>query len=208
MTEIEIKKLLVHYAISNYSDCVLGAEVPFQFGERRADLAVLTCNLFMGFEIKSKNDKTDRLAYQNKSYKGFFDYCILVCEKQNLKEIRRAIPDTFGIFLASENGLVKIRKPKMIKRHNKLLLTSTLSVSKLKKIPGTKHLRSKYEMCKYISEIKTMQELRALAKEDFLEKYGPASRLIKKEIISLINSDDILTITKKSPTKLIRRTCS
>ncbi|MBF4385732.1 protein cII, partial [Vibrio anguillarum] len=44
MTELEIKKLLVRHFLEKYENFVVGSEFSFQFGERRADLALLNAD--------------------------------------------------------------------------------------------------------------------------------------------------------------------
>ncbi|WP_305838981.1 hypothetical protein [Photobacterium leiognathi] len=52
MTELEIKKLIVRYFLEKYENFVVGSEFSFQFGERRADLALLDDGYLTAFEIK------------------------------------------------------------------------------------------------------------------------------------------------------------
>ncbi|MDX1719297.1 MAG: sce7726 family protein [Salegentibacter mishustinae] len=208
MKEIEIKVLLVKYFLENYNDCTLGAEVPFQFGERRADMVIYESNLLSAFEIKGSKDTTSRLDYQIESYKKFFDCCYIVCERSNLSEIRKSTPRDVGILIAEDGELKKIRKSKQFKKHDKLILSSTISTLKLKKITGKNKLRSKSELCEHLKKTKTLDEIRKLSRDDFEERYGVVSRLLKQETTLNINSDDIHTITKRPPSSLIKRSIS
>ncbi|WP_394125393.1 MmcB family DNA repair protein [Vibrio hepatarius] len=205
MTELDIKMLLVKHFLKSSDDIVLGAEVSFSFGERRADLAVLDSGLLTAYEIKSARDNVTRLDYQIESYKKFFDYCYVVCESQNLSEVRAALPREIGILVVDGSSIRQVRISKRFKRHDKFVLASVQSVSKLKKLAHGANLRSKNALCEYVSKNTTMDKLRELSREDFVEKYGVVSRLLKQETTQHLNSDDIYTITKRAPTKLRRR---
>ena len=50
-----------------------------------------------------------------------------------------------------------------------------------------------------------LELLRKMSRDDFKEKYGVVSRLMKQETTLHITSDDIYTITKKAPSLLKKR---
>ncbi|NOI92043.1 sce7726 family protein [Vibrio splendidus] len=205
MTELEIKKLLVRYFLEKYENFVVGSEFSFQFGERRADLALLHANCLTAFEIKGARDTVARLSYQIESYKKFFDFCFVVCELSNLSEVRATIPRSVGILLAESGGITHIRHSKQFKRHDKKVLSSALSVQKLSALSKGSNLRSKHELCEHVSKNNTLESLRQLSRNDFDERYGVVSRLLKQETTLHLTSDDIYTITKKAPSLLKRR---
>nr|WP_321269289.1 MmcB family DNA repair protein [uncultured Tolumonas sp.] len=205
MTELEIKLLLVRYFLEKYENFVVGSEFSFQFGERRADLALFNCGHLIAFEIKGSRDKVSRLGYQIESYKSFFDFCFVVCEKSNLSNVREVIPKEVGILLADSNGIKHIRQSKCFKRHDKLILTSVLSVQKLNALAKGMYFRSKYELCEFVAKNNNLELLRKMSRDDFKEKYGVVSRLMKQETTLHITSDDIYTITKKAPSLLKKR---
>lgn len=91
MKEIEIKKLLVKHVLSLYKDVTVGAEVPFNYGSRRADVISIHNGMATAYEIKGAGDTIERLSYQIKSYKDYFDFCFIVCEKSNLQQIRKVV---------------------------------------------------------------------------------------------------------------------
>lgn len=205
MTELEIKILLVKYFLEKYDNFVVSSEFPFQFGERRADLALLYSGYLTAFEIKGARDKVSRLGYQVESYKKFFDFCYVVCESSNLARVREVTPRGIGILIADVDGIKHVRYSKIFKRHDKMMLTSVLSVQKLNTLTKGKHLRSKHELCEYISNNNSLDLIREMSRNDFKEKYGVASRLMKQETTLHLNSDDIYTITKKAPSLLKKR---
>ncbi|MDN3628646.1 MULTISPECIES: sce7726 family protein [Vibrio] len=205
MTELEIKKLLVRYFLEKYENFVAGSEFSFQFGERRADLALLNAGYLTAFEIKGARDTVSRLSYQIESYKKFFDFCFVVCEPSNLAEVRATISRDVGILLAVSDGITHIRQSKHFKRHDKMVLSSALSVQKLSTLSKGSNLRSKHELCEYVSKNNSLKSLRLLSRNEFNERYGVVSRLLKQETTLHLTSDDIYTITKKAPSLLKRR---
>ncbi|MDT8880104.1 sce7726 family protein [Halomonas saccharevitans] len=206
MTELEIKIILVKHIMEEHQEYTLGAEVPFQFGERRADIALLESGYLSAFEIKGSSDNVKRLGYQTESYKKFFDYCFIVCEKENLNEVRKSIPREFGIMLAENKKIIKVRKSKHFKMHDKLSLASTLSATKLRKLNSNNKSKSKSELCENLAKGKKVGEIRNISRMDFEEKYGVVSRILRQETTSTINADDIYTITKTPPSTLIKKT--
>ena len=205
MTEIQIKMLLVQYLKNQYKNFVVGSEFTFHFGERRADLALLESDFLTAFEIKGARDNVLRLAEQIKSYKNFFDYCYVVCEDINLESVRSVISKDIGIMIARSDGIFPIRRSKQFKRHNKVILTSNLSVQKLKILAKNNELKSKHSLTEYVSRKNSIQVIRELSRKDFDEKYSVASKLMLQETTQHLNSDDIYTITKRAPSDLKRK---
>lgn len=205
MTELEIKKLIVRYFLEKYENFVVGSEFSFQFGERRADLALLDDGHLTAFEIKSARDTISKLSYQIESYKKFFDFCFVVCEASNLAEVRSTISRDVGILLAESGGITHIRQSKQFKRHDKRVLSSALSVQKLSALSKGRNLRSKHDLCEYVSKKNTLESLRQLSRNDFNGRYAVTSKLLKQETTLHLTSDDIYTITKKAPSLLKRR---
>ena len=205
MTELDIKKLLVTHFLSEYEDFIVGSEFSFQFGERRADLALLESNHLTAYEIKGARDNVSRLSYQIESYKKFFDFCFVVCEPSNLADVRAAIPKSIGLLLACDEGITYIRQPKQFKRHDKLILSSALNVQRLHSLAKKSGLRSKHELCEFVSKSYSVECLRELSRHDFRDRYGVTSRLMKLETTKHLTSDDIHTITKRAPTLLKRK---
>ncbi|WP_299009716.1 MmcB family DNA repair protein [uncultured Shewanella sp.] len=205
MTELEIKIILVRHLLENSHNFVISSEFSFEFGKRRADLALLETNSLTAFEIKSSRDTINRLSYQINSYKKFFDFCFVVCEPNNLSEIRAALPKDIGILLADDKGITHIRKSKLIKRHDKSVIANSLNIKNLSRLSKNKKLKSKYELCKHVSKHYPLELLRKLSREYFNEKYSVTSILLKQETTKHLNSDDIYTITKKAPSLLKKK---
>ncbi|HDI3227700.1 TPA: sce7726 family protein [Vibrio cholerae] len=202
MKEMQIKTILVKHLLSCDAEQVLGCEVPFQFGSRRADVVSMTSEAFTAYEIKGSEDKTDRLAYQTPSYKSYFDFCYVVCEESNLKQVRNSIGREVGIMLVSSNNVEIIRKSSQFKRHDKQNLASTLPVPLLRKLIGTSTVRSKHELCVKASRLLSLEDIRKLSRQDMMNRYLRSNEILKKELGEVITSDDILTLTRMPPDHL------
>jgi hypothetical protein len=203
MKEIEIKRHLIDYIIKNDTSVVVGAEVPFQFGTRRADVVSILDEIATAYEIKGASDSTERLDYQIKSYKKYFDYCFVVCEKSNLTQIRKTIGREIGILFVDENGISELRKSKQFKRHDKETLASTMSIEQLKKA-FNKQFRSKHEMCEFVARTHTLDIIRHHSRTSLYNRYHQLSNILRSELGDVIHSDDILTITRMPPKHLVR----
>lgn len=206
MKEIDIKKVLVRHLLDKEPNAVLGAEVPFKYGSRRADIIAIQSDLSAtAYEIKGAGDSAERLAYQVESYKEYFDFCYIVCEVDNLSQIRKNIGKEIGIMLVSESSISQIRKSKQFKRHDKESLASTVSTKMLKAVTGNRELRSKHDLGMELVSNKTLDFIRQLSRKELTQKYGIVTSLLRKETSKVINSDDIQTITRMPPNNLFLR---
>ncbi|MFM4984941.1 sce7726 family protein [Aeromonas veronii] len=204
MTELQIKRILVEKFIKLNREIIIGAEVPFQYGERRADLITLDGYIATSYEIKSAGDNTSRLSYQLDSYKSFFDFCFIVCEIVHLDAIRKLAPTSFGIIVVNENEIQFVRKSKQFKMHNKETLASYLPVNTLRKLTRGKNIKSKHELCSFISKNYSKDFIYRLSREALHDRYSINSALLRSDSNGLVTDDDIFTITKRPPEKLIK----
>lgn len=204
MTELQIKRILVENFLKLDKELVIGAEVPFQYGERRADIVTLIDNIATSYEIKSAGDNISRLSYQLDSYKSFFDFCFIVCEVVHLEPIRKLVPTSFGIIVVSEDGLKYVRKSKQFKMHNKEVLASYLPVRQLRKLTHGKIINSKHELCTFVSKNYNKDLIYKLSREALYERYSINSALLRSDSNGLVTDDDIFTITKRPPEELTK----
>lgn len=203
MKEIEIKTRLVEFLLeSGNSDAILSSEFRFNFGSRRADLISLHEKIATSYEIKGTSDNTSRLDYQILSYKNYFDYCYVVCEKENLKSIRNILPRSIGIIVVYDDFCKPVRKPIQNKKHSKIMLASTLSVEELKYLTKSKGKLSKYELCLILSSQKSLVFIRDTSRKSLFNYSENRFRLFKSEVGNKISSDDILTITRMPSEKI------
>jgi len=205
MTELEIKKALIEYFLKDDANITIGAEVPFQYGERRADLITLKDGLATAYEIKGSGDNISRLDYQLISYKSFFDYCYIVCEKNHLDVIKNKINRTIGLILIEGNLVHIIRKSHKFTRHSKEILASSLPVIKLRTLTNNFKIRSKHDLCHYAEKHCSLLELRTATREFLTNRYNISTSLLRADVKNVINTDDIITLTKRPPGLLFKR---
>jgi hypothetical protein len=204
VTELRVKILLAEFFIQLQNTPIIGTEVSFQYGERRADFISIQKDLITGYEIKTSGDKINRLNYQLEGYKAFFDFTYVVCEESNLSSIRKIISRDIGILIVTSLGIKQIRKSKQFKNHDKEMLASYLSVSKLKQLTRNNTLRSKHDLCSFITKKYSRKQLYLINRVEIKFRYENTSRQMKSEVVTKITADDILTITKRPPTALIK----
>lgn len=85
MKEIDLKIALLKYLISRYPDAIVGAEVSYLFGSRRADMVMLYEDKMTVYEIKTENDSIARLNGQINDYKNFLIVAMLLGNLQILQ---------------------------------------------------------------------------------------------------------------------------
>lgn len=205
MTELQIKKALVEFFVKKNDDLILGAEVSFQYGERRADIITIENGLATAYEIKSAGDNISRLEYQLESYKSFFDFCYIVCEKNHLNAIRSSVSKNFGIIVVDDSSLKFIRKSHQFKMHDKEVLASYFPINRLKQLTGIKSPLSKHELCIYASKNISKEILHKESRNEMMMRYITPSEMLRMDIIEKVNADDIYTLTKRPPSYLVKR---
>lgn len=208
MKEHQIKSLLINYLLENSPESILGSEVPFLFGSRRADVISIQNGIATAFEIKSANDSLEKLEYQIDSYKSYFDYCFIVCETSNLSQIRKIIRKDIGIILVNTHKEIEfVRKSKQFKLHDKISLASTIPTDILKKMSGNHSIRTKIKLCEVISKNFSLQSIRDSSRKYLSQAYYARTQLFKSEIGQKITADDIITITRATPESYVKSDC-
>ncbi|WP_265437180.1 sce7726 family protein [Aeromonas media] len=205
MTELQIKKALVEFFVRKNKQLILGAEVSFQYGERRADIITIENELATAYEIKSAGDNISRLEYQLDSYRSFFDFCYIVCEKNHLSSIRSSVSKKFGIIVVNDTGLEFIRKSHQFKMHDKEVLASYFSIDKLRQLTGIKSSISKHELCVYASKHLSKEMLHRESRKEMTNRYITPSEMLRMDTLDRVNADDIYTLTKRPPSALRKR---
>jgi hypothetical protein len=72
-------------------------------GDARIDIAVINGAIY-GFEIKSEKDTLRRLAGQESYYNEVFDYVTVVASTPHIKNIKRQIPEWWGLQEVQHTG--------------------------------------------------------------------------------------------------------
>lgn len=201
MNELDLKICLLKYLMEFNPEAVIASEVRFCFGERRADLVALTTEVATAYEIKTAKDNTSRLANQCQCYKLFFDFCYIVCEANNLKNIRKNTPREFGLILIDGNSVKILRQSKQFKQQSKTSIASILSKAMLRRLTKAKGELSQIEEIQLALKL-PLKTLRKISREYLFEQYSSGFQLMKSEITNVITADDIHTISRKIPRKL------
>ena len=203
MKEMDLKIILVEHLLKypTSNDQIINSEYSFQFGSKRADIVIVNGDVATVFEIKSERDNTEKLATQVENYKKYFDYCYIVCEKSNLKNIRDKIPLSIGIVVIGDS-VEYVRRAKKRKRLNKLSLASTLSTRTLNKISSKSHY-DKFSLCQQVSKEQTLSYLRALSREGMRNSVSAIYTQFIKDIGDIITADDIYLLSRAQATNII-----
>lgn len=202
MKETQAKSLLVKHLISVYPDSILGSEISFYYGERRADLLMMKGLVCTCIEIKTANDSLAKLKHQIDGYRKFFDYCYVACEPDNLNRVKKLLPISTGILLI-QNGVKEIRRARRYQRLNKEYLASYLSAQELKKLVRPKKQLSKHELSLRLSRRLSLSEVYQLNRAALIKRYSLPTALLKNELGTVVTSDDLHTLeTSTSETSL------
>ncbi|HAH0126127.1 TPA: protein cII, partial [Escherichia coli] len=123
---------------------------------------------------------------------------------QNLDAVRKKISTNVGIIVVDDISVRRIRKAKRIARQEKLCLASTIPVNELKKIVMQKKGLSKYELCVSLANEKSLAEIKSLSRKFLLNNIMKNFKIFHNEIGEILSPDDILTITRMPPGKILR----
>lgn len=195
--------MLVEHLISSPELSAIISEMPYMFSSKRADLVTLDeNNVTSVYEIKSGVDTTNRLNYQSESYKRYYDFCYVVCERINLNQIRTLIPSKFGILCVEDGKIVKIRKASQYRALDKIALLSTMSISELRGLVSIKDRKSKFELCQVAASELSLDRIKAISRESLLKKNEKQMKLLRMDVSQKITADDLHTITKRPPSAI------
>lgn len=183
MLEAEIKSALTQHLISCEPSVTphFLEEVELNGGEVRADLVqVLDMHCY---EIKSDVDNLKRLIGQGSRYGRVFDLVTLVTAKRHLNEAMPMLPPWWGILIVPEEAgkeFRQIRKAKPNKRHEADVLVTLLQKDEALKILEehgiTRGFKSKslYVIQAKITELLSLDELRAKVRSSLVERFPPS----------------------------------
>ncbi len=204
MNEVDIKLHLIDYLLSKHdaSCMVIGSEVSFYFGSRRADIVSVSGEEAAVYEIKSASDNIDRLSYQLQSYRDYFDKCYVVCEESNLMRVRKACPKTVGIIVVSDESTTLIRKSYHYRKHDKLVLLDSLSIAALKQLSTKARNLSKAEVCEEISQHFTLHAVRSLSRKHLYNRLKDSYLSFLNDRGKATNADDLITLSRTPPSPL------
>lgn len=201
MKEIDLKIALLKYLISQYRGAIVGAEVSYLFGSRRADMVMLNEDKTTVYEIKTENDSIARLKGQIGDYRNFFDYCYVVGESKNIAAIRKAVSNSVGIMSVTNGQVVVVRESRLFKKQKKIILSSIFGLDRLKSLSGRKKNASQIELAKAVARKLSLPELKMEVRRYLMGQYEAGYSMLLSEIKQEITEDDIKTITQKMPVR-------
>ena len=106
-----IKTRLIDYLLENYETEIIGLEVPYLFGYRRADLVTIIDNKTVAFEIKSELDSLSKLPAQIGDYIDVFnEVYVVLAEKYKRSSIISKLPQKVGIYYIDKNNKILLQR--------------------------------------------------------------------------------------------------
>ena len=204
MKENGLKTALIDYLLElpSTANSVIGSEVSFLFGSRRADIVLATLDTATVYEIKTVSDNTERLSYQIAGYKKFFDYCYVVCEPSNLHSVRKNSPKGVGILVMCNGSISQVRKSYRYKRHDKKILLDMIATNHLKALTRNREIKSKKDLCEHLSKDMSLDEVRSKSREFLYEKLKAKFITFSNDKGKTTNSDDLLLLTRASSERI------
>lgn len=106
-----IKTRLIDYLLKNYKTELIGIEVPYLLGYRRADLVTIIDNKTVAFEIKSELDSLCKLSAQIDDYVDVFnEVYVVLAEKYKRSSIISKLPQKVGIYYIDQNNKISLQR--------------------------------------------------------------------------------------------------
>lgn len=108
---IQIKTRFIDYLLGNYNTELIGIEVPYLFGYRRADLVAIINNKTVAYEIKSELDSLSKLSAQINDYVDVFnEVYVVLAEKYKRSSIISKLPQKVGIYYIDQNNKISLQR--------------------------------------------------------------------------------------------------
>lgn len=115
MNDPQIREMLLNTFLKKYhqsTNALILEEVGVLQGNSIVDLAVFSPVFNQAFEIKSAEDKLDRLPKQLKDYIQVFDYTTVITQPSHLEAVKRIVPAFVGILVVYNDwDMEYVQKP-------------------------------------------------------------------------------------------------
>lgn len=108
MLDADIRPVLRQLISTTLEDAVVFDEFPV-CRSGRADLAAVNGSLW-GYEIKSERDSLARLPVQVGNYERIFDFNVACVSKRHLADVRKLVPQHWGLLEVGDAVDLKIRR--------------------------------------------------------------------------------------------------
>ncbi|EPE2789504.1 sce7726 family protein [Serratia marcescens] len=135
--EKEIKKIVLNQLfVKNelYRNVTVINELTIDSFSRRVDLAVLTNQKIIAYEIKSDADSLYRLSGQIEKYRQYFDKVIVVSTPKHLENILNLVDDDIEVWEVREQKVTIKKRGKTSKIRNKADYLDLLRVQDMRKL--------------------------------------------------------------------------
>ncbi|MDN0096333.1 sce7726 family protein [Yersinia rohdei] len=135
--EKEIKKTVLNYLLHKCEfkkGVTIINELTIDSFSRRVDLAVLTDNKIIAYEIKSDADSLYRLSGQLEKYRQYFDKTIVVTTPKHLANILKLVGDDIEVWEVLEQKITIKKRGKLSKIGNKADYLDLLRVQDMRKL--------------------------------------------------------------------------
>jgi hypothetical protein len=177
------------------SDDILAAEVAFYGVRRKADLAIISPVHIRAIEIKGPRDNLSSLANQIADYRMAFLEVDVAVASRFVKATRNLIPADVGIIELSEEGPVRLRKPRSrttLSREGALAWLHADDLKRICDLPSKR--RMSLEELRFWSTAAPQQRLSAEAIMAAYRRYAGKYRNFLDERNSRLNEDDVATL--------------
>jgi len=130
LNDFKVRSLLLTELNEIYGRCTdtrIINELGLDNGASRIDVAVVN-GIMHGYEIKSDLDNLDRLPRQMEYYNRAFERMTIVVSRKHLPEVKKLIPEWWGIKVISANQsrLINVRKGRRVSTQDPTLIIKLL----------------------------------------------------------------------------------
>ena len=174
---LQIKTRLIDYLLSNYETELIGIEVPYLFGYRRADVVAIINNKTIAFEIKSELDSLSKLSSQINDYIDVFnEVYVVLAEKYRQSSIILNLPQKVGIYYIDKDNKIflqrKAKEQKILNPEKLVYFFKKDEMIKLNNINSNFSLRKTREKFLKQNSIKNIVEYsKNILRNKYQEKY-------------------------------------
>lgn len=109
------KTLIIDEFFNDLNIDLLTTEIPYLYGNRKADLVVILDNKSIAFEIKSELDNLTKLNEQIRDYQEVFnEVYVVIADKFKTSQEIKSLPKNIGL-IVEKNGTFKLKRVAKLK---------------------------------------------------------------------------------------------
>lgn len=185
-----LKSQLIDFFILQMDDILIGNEVMYGVNRRVVDLLLVNNDNLIAVEIKGENDDLRRIQEQIEEYKKIFDYIIVCTAETHLDKLMKITTTDVGIYILTELGIQKIRKPKKQYKQDKLEMLYTMNSKYLKTVYNIKSNLNSDDIRTYTAK-KSAKEIKRILCKYFSAKIEKRYKLFIADRGTHTHIDDI-----------------